>query len=98
MRALLVMCYLQISSNVQLLELSTRERLEHKGQFPVTGCHQLAIKTQAVMRTLCSALICLDSNNMPLRYPAKLFQAWLYHLHGNVVWSDCNINVWLLVF
>ena len=90
MRLLPVSCCLQGVSNVKLVDLSATERLEYKMDFPVAV---FAIKALAIIHSSFSELLCLDSDSMPVADPAALFKSASYLQHGNIFWSDCNINV-----
>ena len=75
--------------NTTLVDLSSTKRLEYKGNISVGG---YAAKAFAIIHSSFEEILCLDSDNIPLRDPSSLFDIVSYQQHGNVFWSDPNIN------
>ena len=80
---------MQEMSNVRLVDLSAIQPLEYKSDFAVTGW---AVKAFAIIHSSFSELLCLDSDSMPVVDPSALFQSAQFLQHGNIFWSDANIN------
>lgn len=80
---------LQAVSATVLVDLSAITRLEYKAESPVGG---YAAKAFAIIHSSFAEILCLDSDNIPLRDPALLFETASYQQHGNIFWSDPNIN------
>lgn len=72
-----------------LVDLSAITRMEYKAEFSVGG---YAAKAFAIIHSSFAEILCLDSDNIPLRDPALLFETASYQQHGNIFWSDPNIN------
>lgn len=51
-----------------------------------------ASKAFAIIHSSFAEILCLDSDNIPLRDPSSLFEIASYQQRGNVFWSDPNIN------
>ena len=51
-----------------------------------------ASKAFAIIHSSFAEVLCLDSDNIPLRDPSSLFEIESYQQHGNIFWSDPNIN------
>ena len=79
----------QAVNNTHLKDLSSVTNLEYRPDSLVGG---YAAKAFAIIHSSFAEILCLDSDNIPLRDPSTLF-AWNdYQQHGNVFWSDPNIN------
>ncbi|KAA6428608.1 MAG: hypothetical protein FRX49_01483 [Trebouxia sp. A1-2] len=76
-------------SNTKLTDLSAVKHLEYKADFVVTS---FAIKAFAIIHSSFAEVLCLDCDNIPLYNPSTLFTAPQYQQHGNIFWSDPNIN------
>ena len=74
---------------MNLGDLSAGQPLESKSDFALTGG---AVKAVAIIHSSFSELLCLDSDSMPIVDPSALFQSAQFLRHGNVFWSDANIN------
>ncbi len=74
---------------MKLTDLSAVKHLEYKPDFAVTG---FAIKAFAIIHSSFAEVLCLDCDNIPLYDPSALFAAPQYQQHGNIFWSDPNIN------
>ena len=80
---------LQAVSNTHLKDLSLVKSLEYRADVPVGV---FAAKAFAIIHSSFAEILCLDSDNIPLRDPSTLFAWPSYQQHGNVFWSDPNIN------
>ena len=75
--------------NTKLTDLSAVKHLEYKADFAVTS---FAIKAFAIIHSSFAEVLCLDCDNIPLYNPAAFFTTPQYQQHGNIFWSDPNIN------
>lgn len=80
---------LQNISNTRLKDLSHIEHLEYKADFAVTS---FAIKAFAIIHSSFAEVLSLDCDNIPVHDPSALFDSAEYQQHGNIFWSDPNIN------
>ena len=80
---------LQAIHTTALVDLSSIKRLEYRTDFPVGG---FASKAFAIIHSSFSEILCLDSDSVPLHDPSSLFEIASYKQHGNIFWSDPNIN------
>jgi len=75
--------------NTKLIDLSAVKHLEYRADFAVTS---FAIKAFAIIHSSFAEVLSLDCDNIPLYNPSALFTAPQYQQHGNIFWSDPNIN------
>ena len=80
---------MQAVSNTAVVDLVSIKKLEYKADIHVGG---YAAKAFAIIHSSFAEVLCLDSDNMPLRDPSLLFKMGPYQQHGNIFWSDPNIN------
>jgi hypothetical protein len=81
--------FLQGIFNTKLTDLSAVKHLEYKADFAVTS---FAIKAFAIIHSSFAEVLSLECDNIPLYSPSALFTAPQYQQHGNIFWSDPNIN------
>ena len=80
---------MQSISDTTLIDLSSIKHLEYKADLTVVG---YAIKAFAIIHSSFAEVLCLDADNMPVHDPSSLFATASYKQHGNIFWSDPNIN------
>lgn len=80
---------MQEISGTSLVDLSAVHRLDYKADASIGG---YAVKAFAIIYSSFAEVLCLDSDNMPVHNPAALFDTAAYKDHGNIFWSDPNIN------